>query len=454
MPKQLQLQQMEVRPAEPHEAPQWDKLMNEHHYLGFKKLVGESLKYVAHIDGQWVALLGWAAAAFKCGARDEWIGWTKEQQWRRLVFIANNSRFLILPGIEIANLASKVLSMTLRRLSADWQSVYGHTVVIAETFVDHSLFAGTCYRAANWRQLGQTRGFSRNGGRYYHHGESKTVYVYPLHRRAKQLLTSCFLSPELTGGQKLMIDLSRANLGADGGLIWHFQQLADPRKRRGIRHDAASILAVATCAVISGARSLSAMGEWAADLSQDMLRRLGCRYHPEKLVYIPPSEPTIRRHLQDIDADELDNEINRWLAKQADPDAIAVDGKTLKGARDSEGNQLHLMSAILHKQGVVVSQVNVDRKTNEIKLFRPLLDSVEIQGKVVTADAMHTQVDHATYLVEERGADYLFTVKGNQPTLLEDISALEERDFSPCIFGDREGAWARGDTKHPDQHRA
>ena len=198
MPKQSQLQQLEVRPAEPHEVQRWDKMVNEHHYLGFKKLVGESLKYVAHIHGEWVALLGWATASFKCGRRDEWIGWTKEQQWRRLVYIANNSRFLILPGVEIANLASKVLSMTLRRLSADWQSVYGHPVVIAETFVDQSRFLGTCYRAANWRQLGQTRGFGRNGGKYYHHGESKTVYVYPLRRSAKQLLTSCFLSPELT----------------------------------------------------------------------------------------------------------------------------------------------------------------------------------------------------------------------------------------------------------------
>jgi hypothetical protein len=167
-----------------------------------------------------------------------------------------------------------------------------------------------------------------------------------------------------------------------------------------------------------------------------MLRRLDCRFHPEKLIYIPPSEPTIRRHLQNIDADEFDSVINSWLAKQADEDAVAVDGKTLKGARDAEGNQAQLMAAILHKEGIVISQTPVDKKTNEIKCFRTLLDNVDIDGKVVTADALHTQVDHANYLKKERGADYFFTVKGNQPTLLGDIEALEDEDFSPSACRD------------------
>jgi hypothetical protein len=139
-----------------------------------------------------------------------------------------------------------------------------------------------------------------------------------------------------------------------------------------------------------------------------------------------------------MDADEFDLAVNTWLAKQADHDAIAVDGKTLKGARDADGNQVHLMSAILHKKGIVVSQVPVDKKTNEITCFQPLLDSVDIEGKVVTADAMHTQVAHAVYLKEEKGADYFFTVKGNQPTLLEDIKGLGDKDFSPCIHGNGE----------------
>jgi hypothetical protein len=235
-----------------------------------------------------------------------------------------------------------------------------------------------------------------------------------------------------------MIDLNQANLGADGGLIWHFQQLADPRMRRGIRHNSASVLAIAACAVISGARNYLSIGEWAADLPQELLRRLGSRYHFEKRIYIPPSEPTIRRHLQSVDADDFDRIIGEWLAKQADPDAIAVDGKTLKGAKKADGKKVHLMSAILHESGVVVAQKSVNEKSNEITCFQPLLDNVDISGKVVTADAMHTQVAHANYL-KEKGADYFFTAKGNQPSLHEAIKDLEPADFSPGICRDREG---------------
>lgn len=453
MPAQKELETLEVNPIGRMEEQQWNRLMDEHHYLGFRQIVGESIKYAAQINGEWVALLGWGTAAFKCGVRDKWIGWTKEQQWRRLIYIANNSRFLILPGVSIPNLASKALSLNLKRLSADWQEAHGHPILLAETFVDQARFTGACYRAANWTQLGQTRGYGRNAGKYYQHGEPKTAYVYPLHKRADELLSAYMLAPELTGGQKPMVDLSSANLGGDGGLVWRFQQMKDPRMPRGIRHDAASILAVAACAVISGSRSLLAIWEWAADLPQDLLARLGCRRHPETGRYKPPSEPTIRRHLQKIDADEFDRTINEWLASQADPEAVAVDGKTVKGARDAQGNQLHLMSAILHQKGIVVSQMPVDSKTNEITCFKPLLDEVEIAGKVVTADALHTQVSHANYIVEERGADYFFTVKGNQPTLLKDIEAIDMKDFSPSVHNEGKGPWAPGNAEDPDHHR-
>jgi hypothetical protein len=431
MPVQAELRSLTVRPIHPHEELQWNQLMAAHHYLGFRKLVGESIKYVAELEHQWVALLGWGAAAFKCSSRDEWIGWTKEQQWKRLVFVANNSRFLILPGIRIPNLASKILSLNVKRLSADWMAVYGHPLVLVETFVDHSRFAGTCYRAAGWLCLGQTRGYGRNAGKYYHHGTSKTIWVYPLHRQARQLLSAPFLAPELSGGEAPVINLNTVNLDQAGGLLERLQQLKDPRKRRGIRHTITSTLAIAICALLSGARSFLAIGEWAADLSQDLLRRFGCRYHPEQRKYIPPSEPTIRRHLQSIDADELDRIVNEWLAEQTDPDAIAVDGKTLRGSRGPDGKPVHLLSALLHKEGVVVSQRYVDKKTNEITEFQSVLEPLDLQGKVVTADALHTQVEHARYLVEKKGADYFFTVKGNQGTLKKAIEDLDDEDFSP-----------------------
>jgi hypothetical protein len=319
----------------------------------------------------------------------------------------------------------------VKRLSSDWQIIHGHPIVLAETFVDHSRFNGTCYLAAGWTRLGQTRGFGRNAGQYYYHGRTKTIFVLPLQRKTKQWLSAPFLISELSGGSKAMIDLNRANLNSPSGLLERLQRLEDPRKLRGIRHSLISTLAVAICAVLSGCRSFVAIGEWSAELPQDLLKRLGCRFHPEKRIYIHPSEPTLRRHLQSIDAEKLDEIINTWLTEKTDPEAIAVDGKTLKGAKDANGRQLHLMAAILHKEGVVVSQRPVDKKTNEIKEFQALLNPLDLKDKIVTADALHTQVAHANYLKEERKADYFFTVKGNQKTLLQSIQDLEDGDFSP-----------------------
>ena len=122
-----------VRPITPDERQMWDGLMSQYHYLGLKSLVGQSIRYVAELQGRWLALLGWAASALKCQPRDTWIGWSQAIQWQRLHLIVNNSRFLILPGVHISNLASRILSLNLHRLSEDWVHVHGHSVLIAET---------------------------------------------------------------------------------------------------------------------------------------------------------------------------------------------------------------------------------------------------------------------------------------------------------------------------------
>ena len=114
----------------------------------------------------WLALIGWQPGAFKLAARDRWVGWSTEQQFRRLHLIANNARFVILTPRPVPNLASRVLGLThrLRRLSRDMQAVHGYPVLLAESFVDPARFAGTCYRASNWRSLGLTRGYARQPG--------------------------------------------------------------------------------------------------------------------------------------------------------------------------------------------------------------------------------------------------------------------------------------------------
>jgi hypothetical protein len=166
-----------VRPVRCEERARWRQLMNAHHYLGFRPIVGQSLWYVATCEEQWVALLGWGAAALKCAPRDAWIGWTPWLKFRRLHLIANHVRFLILPDWHRPNLASRVLALNLQRLSPDWERYYGHPILLTETFVDAARFRGTCYLAAGWQVLGTTRGFGKHGPGYVAHGQPKLVFV-------------------------------------------------------------------------------------------------------------------------------------------------------------------------------------------------------------------------------------------------------------------------------------
>lgn len=216
----------------------------------------------------------------------------------------------------------------------------------------------------------------------------------------------------------------------------HLASVPDPRKRRGVRHTVGSILAIAAVAVAAEARSFTAIGEWAVDASQKVLARLGVR-RDQHGRYRAPDEATVRRVLQAVDPDAVDAAISAWLAgchaeptvgqaeeTAAEPVAVAVDGKTLRGTcgRDGTGG-VHLLAAMTHDSGFVVAQVQVADKTSEIAWFVPLLDRLDLAGVVVTADALHTVRDHARYLAE-RDADYVFIVKENQHRLYNLIDAL------------------------------
>ncbi len=179
------------------------------------------------------------------------------------------------------------------------------------------------------------------------------------------------------------------------------------------------------CAVLAGARSYVAIAESAQDLPGAVRQRLG-------IERVPPSETAIRRVLQAIDPHLLDRTVSGWLTARVGAarrwPAIAVDGKTARGARAADGRAVHLLAALDHEDGVVLGQRVVDGKSNEITAFAPLLDGIDIAGAVVTADAMHTQREHAEYLTS-RGAHYLLTVKANQPTLHRQLRTLPWRDI-------------------------
>lgn len=155
--------------------------LDRYHYLGYRGPVGESLAYLARdCRGRDLACLLFGAAAWKTKPRDAWIGWDDDTRVRRLSFIANNHRFLILPRVHVSHLASHILGSITRRLSADWQAKYGHPIFLVETFVDRQRFRGTCYRAANWTCVGQTQGRSRQDRDHVLRVPVKDVYLYPL----------------------------------------------------------------------------------------------------------------------------------------------------------------------------------------------------------------------------------------------------------------------------------
>jgi hypothetical protein len=160
------------------------------HYLGYRTSVGENLQYVVRDrGGRLLAVLVFGAPAWKCAVRDQWIGWSPRQRPERLGWIANNSRFLILPWVRVAHLASRILGSVARRIAADWRHKYGHPVVLLETFVERERFAGTCYRAANWQVLGATTGRSRQDRTRSLQVPVKDVFVYPLRHHFREELT-------------------------------------------------------------------------------------------------------------------------------------------------------------------------------------------------------------------------------------------------------------------------
>jgi predicted transposase YbfD/YdcC len=231
--------------------------------------------------------------------------------------------------------------------------------------------------------------------------------------------------------------------GDPPGLLAVLAGVADPRHRRGVRHPLAVILGLAVCAVLAGARSFTAIAEWAADADEQTLARLG-------VTRPVPSEPTFRRTLQRMDADGFDDLAGQWAAQRTAPGpkarrVIAVDGKTLRGSGHGGEGSRHLLAALDHAHGGVLGQVEVGAKTNEIPMFSVLLDRIGIAGAVITADALHAQREHATYLAR-RKAHYLLIVKRNQPGLHSQLAALPWRGI-PVAHQARERGHGRTERR-------
>ena len=398
-------------------------LLQEHHYLGGIQAVGEQMHYaVADAQGEWVAVLIFAAAALHLRPRDAWIGWSDEQRRRRLAFVANNVRFLLLPHRTVPNLGSAALSRVLARLSDDWQARYEHPVLIVETFVDPERFQGTVYRASGWTELGHTKGNGRHARDFYeNHGKPKRLFTRELAPKARRNLQAAQLKPELAPVEAKVPVRCTLKMAELESLSSMFRQVPDYRKRVG-RYPLFALLGLTAAAYLAGCpRGQKDLKGFAGRMSSAQRRALGVRCNDHGKCPAP-SQPTFSRMFQRVAEKEIERVLlahQRQVRGEPDPDDIVVlDGKEPKHS----GGQ-NVVTAIsapgLHYLGSVV----VPEKTNEIPAVRELLGRIDVRGKLVSIDALHTQDQTAREIVLEHGGDYLLTAKDNQRSVKAAVQA-------------------------------
>ena len=417
------------------ERPRFDELIETRHYLSSARMVGRTLRYVAELDGEWVALLCFSAAALHLKAREEWIGWTPRQRARRLAFIANNSRYLVLTERErLPNLASRVLGLCLRRLSDDWQQYWQQPLLAVESFVNETRYRGVCYRACGFEAVGPTAGFERASRDFYHeHGEPKQLYLKELQPGARALLRQARWPKDLAEMEERVAGPCPWRAPKLETLLRRFKAMRDGRKGHGLRHPQPYVLACAAVAVLMGAGSYQAMEDTCSKFTKRQLRALGCPPNDQGL-FRAPSDSTFYRVLSKVDVGQFDRIVGDWLLEQewSALARLAVDGKTLCGSTRTGGKPLQLLSAVTHRLRLTLAQVPIEEKSNEIPAFKELLAQLpRANHALVTADAMHCQQEGANLLTQQMGWDFLFGLKGNQSGVLDRAERLLQRQAFP-----------------------
>ena len=406
-------------------------LVTQHHYLHSAAVVGEHVRYVAVYKGQWLAVAVWSAAAFHLKARDSFIGWSHEQCRRRRALIANNARLLVLPECHYPNLISRFMKFMLARLSDDWLGRWGHPIALVETFVDPHRFQGTCYKVSGWSHLGRTQGWKRDADDFYEKHESpKQIWVRELHPKACAKLRAAELPPEWAGVEAQVAPRCVHKAAEICSLMDRLRtRLPEFRRAQSLAYPLPGMIALILTALVTGVRrGPDDLESYAASLSQAQLRALRFRHEPGSYTIRHPKRTTFARILAQVDARILEQLLLEWQAQvlgPADNRFVIVDGKKL---RHGGGEIVNAVDGNGRFLGAEVTQA----KSNEIPAARLVLGRLDLNGKVVLADALHTQVQTAQQILHQQGGDYLFTVKANQPTLFKTLENLfEQQDFSP-----------------------
>jgi hypothetical protein len=409
----------------------FDKLIVEHHYLKDATLVGEHLRYVACHQGRWLALASWSAAALHLKDRDQFIGWDHSQCRRRLPLLANNSRLLVLPECHHPNLVSRFMRLMLARLSDDWRERWGHPLALAETFVDPQFHQGTAYKASGWSHLGKTAGWKRDAADFYtQHNAPKEIWVRELVRNACQKLRAPQLPAEWAAVEEQARPRCEHKAVEIRSLMESLRrELPEFRRAQALGYPVAGMAALIVMAMATGVRKgPDDLAQYADTLSQAQLRALGFRQDRRTRRHRAPKKTTFTRVLAGLDCGVLERLLLEWqrrLAGPGDDPLVIIDGKKMRhggvemvNAADGRGQ---FLGGVMTQEG-----------SNEIPAARQLLERLELAGKLVVADAAHTQVETARQILFAQGGDYVMTVKANQKTLQSTLQTLfEKRGFSP-----------------------
>jgi len=414
-PPLFALKDLRVRLLQEHEYALAGRLLEREHYLGDAPR-GRGLLQAVEYQGRWVALLDWGNASHKLSDREEWIGWTAQQRAERLALVVQNRRFLVLAQARMPNLASRALALACRSLPQHWEQRHGYRPVLAETFSDIELFAGTCYKAAGWIACGHTRGFGRHRADFYRrHDRPKKLWVKSLNRNARSILTAMDVpaayvqalnrqSPE----RDLPIKLAQVS-----SLREHLaKHVRDPRASN-TSFPFSSLLALIAMALLAGRHSLAAIQRYGQFMNAAQRRALDWPWNKAGTGRKAPSYTALRNVLMQINPDELAAAVNGWLQSHLGqlPRALAVDGKWVR-------DQVLTISLTDHETaapvaiGIAGEHVLSEqhKREGEQTVARKLYATTPLHNAIVTADALHNSNPDAEAILQA-GGDYLIQLK-------------------------------------------
>jgi hypothetical protein len=426
---------LQVRMAGSEENERFDAQLGQHHYLGAGRPVGDYLRQVVEREGQQVGLLVWGPACYALKDRDLWIGWSALQRVERLKLIVQNRRFLLLTAKgQEPNLASQVLAAALAALPAHWQERFGYRPLLAESFTDPEAYAGTCYKASNWEAVGWSAGYSRHRADFYVANERpKRLWLRPLAPDARRQLRAAPLPPECRGGVVAapsgVLPVKEPQMDSLREVL---SRAPDPREAN-TQYRTGPLLTIIAMALLAGRREIAEIARFATTLTQAQRRRLTLPIKKGTRRFRKvPGYSVFYQVLTRMDPEALATLLSGWLTGQADalPQALALDGKMIR-------DHIGLLTLAQHDDGAPHAIGVYDQKEGtercEQTAAAALLESLPaLDGKMITGDPLHCQRKLGRTVVE-KGGDYLFQIKGNQPHLLKKAQGLDTLPDTPFL---------------------